>query len=303
MFESHAADATEALAALVPHLSDDRAANEPMLAALHTAGRSGVGAHRAWWLTDADGLAACCLAPQTPARTGPAKVWARTRPAAERLAALVVDEVGPVPLAAIDGPSDHAQAFADHVATVAARSVVVDMVQRFQVLDGPRSLTPSAATTGPGPNGTLRAATEADADTVIDWAIAFQADAFGPPPPGAMVDTGGLTVTIERKLADGEIHLWLDGPAAQPAAMVAVAQRVPGLARIHLVYTPPARRGQGLAGAATTAACRNAFEHGADACTLFSDLANPTSTGLYRRLGFRPVADHVSLRLEPGRQR
>jgi predicted GNAT family acetyltransferase len=30
---------------------------------------------------------------------------------------------------------------------------------------------------------------------------------------------------------------------------------------------------------------------------LFADLANPTSTALYRRLGYRPVTDHVDIAL------
>jgi predicted GNAT family acetyltransferase len=33
---------------------------------------------------------------------------------------------------------------------------------------------------------------------------------------------------------------------------------------------------------------------------LFADAANPTSNGVYERLGFRPVAEVVEARLVPG---
>ena len=35
------------------------------------------------------------------------------------------------------------------------------------------------------------------------------------------------------------------------------------------------------------------FDAGADACTLFADAANPTSNGIYERIGFRAVAETV----------
>ncbi|MET0415098.1 MAG: GNAT family N-acetyltransferase, partial [Actinoplanes sp.] len=59
------------------------------------------------------------------------------------------------------------------------------------------------------------------------------------------------------------------------------------------VFTPPEQRGRGFGGAATVEATRNALDEGARDVVLFTDLANPTSNGLYQRLGYRPVEDRV----------
>ncbi|MFJ8793100.1 GNAT family N-acetyltransferase [Streptomyces sp. NPDC102462] len=50
-------------------------------------------------------------------------------------------------------------------------------------------------------------------------------------------------------------------------------------------------RGRGYAGAVTATVSRAARQAGAQEVLLFTDLANPTSNGLYQRIGYRPVAD------------
>lgn len=55
------------------------------------------------------------------------------------------------------------------------------------------------------------------------------------------------------------------------------------------LYAGPLR-GHGYAGAATAEVSRAALAAGATEVLLFADLANPTSNGLYQRIGYRPVA-------------
>ncbi|WP_416069640.1 GNAT family N-acetyltransferase [Streptomyces sp. AK02-01A] len=45
----------------------------------------------------------------------------------------------------------------------------------------------------------------------------------------------------------------------------------------------------------TAAVSEAARKAGADEVVLFTDVANPTSNALYRRLGYRPMAEFVSL--------
>jgi predicted GNAT family acetyltransferase len=61
--------------------------------------------------------------------------------------------------------------------------------------------------------------------------------------------------------------------------------------RISTVYTPPALRGRGYASAMVAAASQHALDGGAAACTLNTDLANPTSNKIYQAVGYRPVRD------------
>lgn len=66
---------------------------------------------------------------------------------------------------------------------------------------------------------------------------------------------------------------------------------VAGQIRVAPVHTPAHLRGRGYAGAATVEVSRAAPAAGAAEVLLFEDLANPTSNGLYQRIGYRPMAD------------
>ncbi len=61
--------------------------------------------------------------------------------------------------------------------------------------------------------------------------------------------------------------------------------------RVGLVYTPPALRGRGYASACVAATSDRALASGRRFCTLYTDLANPTSNGVYRRIGYRRIGD------------
>ena len=62
------------------------------------------------------------------------------------------------------------------------------------------------------------------------------------------------------------------------------------------MYTPPEHRGHGYASSAVAFLSRHALAHGAEACTLFTDLANATSNRIYERIGYRRIDTFTSLR-------
>ncbi|WP_369218492.1 GNAT family N-acetyltransferase, partial [Streptomyces flavofungini] len=94
----------------------------------------------------------------------------------------------------------------------------------------------------------------------------------------------------ESRIAYGGVTLW-EAPDGTPVAMAGVTRRIAGQVRVAPVYTPAGLRGRGYAGAVTAAVTRAALDAGAAEVLLFTDLANPTSNGLYQRLGYRPVRD------------
>ncbi|WP_282691971.1 GNAT family N-acetyltransferase [Streptomyces sp. CC208A] len=143
----------------------------------------------------------------------------------------------------------------------------------------------------PAPAGRARLATEADLPLLGDWTAAF-ARAIGEEPAADHTDF------LTGRITEGRLHLW-EAPDGRPVSMAAVSRTLAGQARVHLVYTPDAERGRGYAAGATTAVSRAALDSGAAAVVLFTDLANPTSNALYRRLGYRPVTDHLAVRLTP----
>jgi predicted GNAT family acetyltransferase len=73
--------------------------------------------------------------------------------------------------------------------------------------------------------------------------------------------------------------------------MCANAGVAQSITRINLVYTPPDRRRRGYATAAVAALTQQLLNSGSRYCCLYTDLANPTSNSVYRRIGYRPVCD------------
>jgi len=135
----------------------------------------------------------------------------------------------------------------------------------------------------PLPPGGPRTAGPADRDLLVRWSAEFQ-DAIGEShrEPSAEVDDW---------IAYGGVTLW--EVAGVPVAMANRSRPAADMCRIRAVYTPREHRGQGFGGAATTTATRAALADGVRDVVLFTDLANPTSNGLYQRLGYRSVEDRT----------
>jgi predicted GNAT family acetyltransferase len=140
----------------------------------------------------------------------------------------------------------------------------------------------------PPPPGAARAATDADRRLLEEWIVAFGAEAGDHIPDAAAL--------VEYRLSHGGLTLWEDGG---PVSFAASNPAVAGAVRIGPVYTPPTARRRGYAAGATAAAAAAALAAGATEVLLFTDLANPTSNALYRRLGFEPLDDRVLLAFEP----
>ena len=70
--------------------------------------------------------------------------------------------------------------------------------------------------------------------------------------------------------------------------------------RIGPVYTPPELRGRGYASALTAQVSQLQLDRGKRFCFLYTDLANPTSNAIYRRIGYERVCDSRELAFTPG---
>ncbi|MEU1410882.1 MULTISPECIES: GNAT family N-acetyltransferase [unclassified Streptomyces] len=133
------------------------------------------------------------------------------------------------------------------------------------------------------PEGRGRVAGEQDREQLMLWHREFAA-AIGEP---TSTDAGSWA---DARIASGRVTFW-ETPDGTPVSMAGVSPMVAGQIRVAPVYTPAHLRGRGYAGAATIEVSRAALAAGAAHVLLFADLGNPTSNGLYRRLGYRPVTD------------
>ena len=145
-----------------------------------------------------------------------------------------------------------------------------------------RILALSAPPRAPEVPGRARAVTAADAPLFADWLTAFYREAVPqdrPPEREAM----------ERKARQGDHVFWeLEG---RPVALAGILRRTRDAAAIAEVYTPPALRGRGYAGAATAAVVERIYAEGRTTVCLYCDLRNPASRRCYAKLGFAPLCD------------
>jgi uncharacterized protein len=140
-----------------------------------------------------------------------------------------------------------------------------------------------------GVDGRARQITLADTELLTRWSVAFEAETM----QGSRTLEAGRK-DIEQRLASDPtqrgMFVWEAG--GKTVCMAGYGGPTPNSLRIGPVYTPPEHRRHGYAAACTAAACDWILgPAGKSFVTLFADIANPTSNGVYQRLGFEAVCD------------
>ena len=137
-----------------------------------------------------------------------------------------------------------------------------------------------------GVNGRIRTAGLQDRDLILNWIFAFHDDIgqYGMDP----------TANVDQRLPAGMYRLWEDG---EPVSMAGYVGPVEGVARIGAVYTPREKRRRGYAGACVAALTEQLLRRGLQPI-LYTDLSNPVSNSIYRRMGYRAVAEVLVYKFE-----
>ena len=137
-----------------------------------------------------------------------------------------------------------------------------------------------------GVDGAMRPYRDDDRDLAIRWLDAFLQEAL--PDEATREPTEAL---LRRRLADpdGGLRFWEH--QGRPVSYAGFGSRTPNGIRIGPVYTPPELRGKGYASALVGQMTAALLGGGHRFCFLFTDLANPTSNNLYRRIGYEAVTE------------
>ena len=144
------------------------------------------------------------------------------------------------------------------------------------------SLTAVRLPSVPGP-GALRLALAPDVPVARAWMAGF------------IRETGVRYVgadTVERLIEERRLHVWVDG---QPRCMLGAVRDTPNTTGIAAVYTPPAFRNRGYASIAVATLSQQLLDAGRRSCFLYTNLANPVSNSVYRRIGYEPIDDVIEL--------
>jgi len=139
----------------------------------------------------------------------------------------------------------------------------------------------------PRTEGHLRQAGPEDRSLMNLWTRAFQ-DEIGE-------SANDTELRVDRGLAAGQLWVW--DKKGETMSMAVSREPTHGVVRLSGVYTPPELRGRGYAAACVSALSRRACG-GGHRCILYTDLGNPISNSVYRRIGYRAVAEALRYRFE-----
>jgi RimJ/RimL family protein N-acetyltransferase len=135
--------------------------------------------------------------------------------------------------------------------------------------------------------GYLRQAGPRDRSLMILWTRAFQNE-IGE-------SANDIELRVDRALVAGQIWLW-DQNGETPSMAVS-REPAQGVVRLSGVYTPPVKRNHGYAAACVHALSKHLRGHGYR-CILYTDLGNPASNSIYRRIGYKAVAEALRHRFD-----
>jgi GNAT superfamily N-acetyltransferase len=139
------------------------------------------------------------------------------------------------------------------------------------------------------PPGGFRPAAIEELALVRQWARGFYEDCFGDEHYEQSMRSA------EEKVKDGTLYLWVDDV---PRSMAARSRPTPHGEAVSFVYTPPSQRRKGYASAVVARLSQQILDDGKQFCTLYTDLANPTSNRIYQQIGYTAIADVVTIDFE-----
>jgi uncharacterized protein len=211
---------------------------------------------------------------------------ALARPADDDVLGVLADAIhgGAIHLPGVVGADPECGRFADAWSQATAARVRWVMGQGVYTLREVAALPPA-------PGGARKADRPEDLELILTWLGAFD-DEVVPP------EIGGDAEQRRRRAATifasdvGGFWLWEDG---RPVAMTGVGSFTRNGARIGPVYTPPDARGRGYATSLVADVSRRQLADGRSFCFLHTDIANPTSNAIYRRIGYEHVCDSAVL--------
>ncbi len=186
-------------------------------------------------------------------------------------------------LPGINGEASTVATFAGHWAERTSVAAAPIEAHRLYQLD-------SAPEPAPAP-GMLRRAGASEAEMLAEWSRSFQTEVGLP-------HAGDIAEVTRRRVGEGRLWIWEDqGPVSGAGATAAVA----GVARVNFVYTPPEHRRRGYAAACVSELSAYLLGTEAETCVVYAQLANPTSNGVYRSIGYRAVTEILLYRFSTER--
>lgn len=180
------------------------------------------------------------------------------------------------PVPGVVGPAQTSEKFARTWAKLMGQQYKVSILERLFVLD--QVIPPERVV------GRLRVATEDDLDLIKLWMFAFDQEAMH----GDNQEVAWQRAEVNVRSRD--MYIW-ETPDKRIVSMACKTRPLVNGISIGPVYTPPEERGHGYASNCVADLSQLLLDQGRQYCSLFTNLANPTSNSIYQKIGYRPVGD------------
>jgi predicted GNAT family acetyltransferase len=179
----------------------------------------------------------------------------------------------------VSGPRSVAFPLARDLASRLGKREVLEMAMGIHQLEEVLPVPPA--------EGHMRVAEPGDVELLVGWTKAFHQESALQSVEERPYVTGHLAVQ--------RLFIWED---KKPVAMAAYGGNTPHGARVYGVYTPMELRRLGYATNLTARLSQRILDSGRQYCFLYTDVANPTSNHIYRKVGYRQVGDWDQFKFE-----
>lgn len=188
--------------------------------------------------------------------------------------ALAIQAIDPA-VSGIVGTKEITEAFTQKWCGSSGQKVTDMMAQRIYQLT--ELIEPKWA------DGAFRQANLDDEEIVLAWIKSFHEEAVGD------VFSTSHYQRYRKRILEGEIYLWDNNG---PTSMAIKTRPIRSSISVGGVYTPPDKRQLGYATSCVAALCRELLTE-YRFCVLYTDLSNPTSNSIYKKMGFKEYCDSV----------
>jgi predicted GNAT family acetyltransferase len=178
------------------------------------------------------------------------------------------------------GPQSVAEKFVNACSRINRCEVTLSMKMRIYQLTSVVELKKQT--------GTFRPAEEKDVLILNEWIDGFHLDVFKGRKDVYKDDAAEL-------IRNADLYVWDDSGIV---SMVSRTRPTRHGFVIAYVYTPKQFRNKGYATAVVGSLCQHILSSGKSFCSLFADIANPTSNSIYQKIGFKPVRDFYDYSFE-----
>ena len=138
--------------------------------------------------------------------------------------------------------------------------------------------------------GKMRLTGMDDLSLMTKWIAAFS-EVMGEP-----ANFEDAKSNAEKRIENQSLYIWDHGG---PVSIAGVSRAMRNGATIGPVYTPSEHRGKGYATSCVLLLTKKLLSDGYSFCSLYTDLANPTSNSIYTKIGYVPVGDALEIDFLP----